>query len=304
MNAYSVAAMGEEMRPEISDAHPGGKRRMRLQRIRIMGHSIRVAIWQGDRERHRPLLLLNGIGARLELLEPFADALGEVETIAMDIPGTGKSSRPLLPYRMWMLALLVSRVLSRLGYEQVDVLGVSWGGTLAQQFALQHPRRCRRLVLVATGQGVPMLPGNPAVLLKFMTPRRYNDPVFRRAIAGEIYGGSARTRPGFIREIGPRMAPTSKLGYLYQQFALCGWTSTPWLPLLRQPTLIMAGDDDPVIPLFNARWMSRLIPRSRLHVVHDGHLFLISDPDASSRVVREFLDSDDWQDSTKDGGQP
>ncbi|HEY1075866.1 MAG TPA: alpha/beta fold hydrolase, partial [Fontimonas sp.] len=135
---------------------------------------------------------------------------------------------------------------------------------------------------------------DPRILLKFMTPRRYNDPVYRRKVAGEIYGGAARNMPGLIREIGPRMAPTSKLGYLMQQFALSGWTSTPWLPLIRQPTLIMAGTDDPVVPAINSKFMAKLIPNSRLHLVDDGHLFLISDPAGSSRVVRDFLAAEPW----------
>ncbi len=268
----------------------GAKRSMRLRRVKVMGYSLRVAIWPGREEAHTPLVLFNGIGARLELLEPFADELGDLETIAIDVPGTGKSSMPLHPYRMWMLVLLMQKVLSKLGYDQVDVLGVSWGGTLAQQFALQNPKRCRRLILAATGQGMPMIL-DPRILLKFITPRRFNDPVYRRKIAGEIYGGAARNMPGLIREIGPRMMPTSKLGYLMQQLAISGWTSLPWLPLLRQPVLIMAGNDDPVIPLINARIMSKLIRNCRLHVVEDGHLFLVSDPVGSSRVIREFLDA-------------
>ena len=100
-----------------------------------------------------------------------------------------------------------------------------------------------------------------------------------------------RDMPGLIRELGPRMMPTSKYGYLMQQLALSGWTSLPWLWLLKQPVLIMAGDDDPVIPLANAKIMSRLIKNCRLHVVHDGHLFLVSDPAGSSRVVRDFLEA-------------
>ena len=268
----------------------GAKREMRLRRVKVLGYSLRVAIWPGRKEAHTPLVLFNGIGARLELLEPFADELGDLETIAIDVPGTGKSSMPLHPYRLWMLSILMEKVLTKLGYDQVDVLGVSWGGTLAQQFALQNPKRCRRLVLCATGQGMPMVL-DFRILLKFITPRRFNDPVYRRKIAGEIYGGAARDMPGLIREIGPRMMPTSKFGYLMQQLALSGWTSLPWLPLLRQPVLIMAGDDDPVIPVINARIMSRLIRNCRLHVVHDGHLFLVSDPAGSSQVVREFLDS-------------
>ena len=64
------------------------------------------------------------------------------------------------------LAWMLSRMLDDLGYRQVDVLGFSWGGALAQQFAAQHRNCCRRLVLVSTSTGVMSVPGNPKVLAK------------------------------------------------------------------------------------------------------------------------------------------
>ncbi len=75
------------------------------------------------------------------------------------------------------------------------------------------------------------------------------------------------------------------------QPAAAGWTSLPLLPLVRQPTLILAGDDDPIIPLVNARIMHRLIPRSELHIYHGGHLELVADAERIAPVVEEFLDA-------------
>jgi poly(3-hydroxyalkanoate) depolymerase len=236
-----------------------------------------------------PLLLFNGIGASLEMLFPLADKLAGTTIIAFDVPGVGQSPAPRLPYRLWMLARLAARLLDRLGVEQIDVMGASWGGLLAQQFALQHPRRCRRLVLAATAQGLPMLPPPPAVLRHFVTPRRHNDPALRLRIAGTIYGGRARTDPALMRSLEQFIKPASRYGYLLQQLAVVGWSSVPWLPLLRQPTLILVGNDDPVLPLVNARLMAALIRDSRLHVFDDGHLFILSQPEATARLLREFL---------------
>lgn len=269
----------------------GFSRPVQIRHLNAMGYRVRVAVWPGDKG-HTPLLMFNGIGAGFELLVPFAEVLGEIEIIALDVPGAGESATPLHLYRIWMVSILASHVLTQLGYDRVDVLGLSWGGTLAQQFALQNPIRCRRLILAATMQGFPMKLGRLSVLRKMITPRRFNDPAYRQKIAGEIYGGLARTEPQFIRELGPLIRHTSKLGYLLQQLALVGWTSLPWLAWLHQPTLILAGDDDPIIPLVNARVMASLIPRSRLHVFHDGHLFLLSSKDQAGRVVRKFLDVD------------
>ena len=78
-------------------------------------------------------------------------------------------------------------------------------------------------------------------------------------------------------------------GYLYQLAAAAGWTSVPFLPLLRQRTLILSGDDDPIIPLANARLMHRLIPNSRLHVFHGGHLGLVTEAAELAPVVDGFL---------------
>src|SRR5437870_12050829 len=121
--------------------------------ITVSGQRLRVAIRKGDGTR-TPLLLINGIGVNLEVLQPFVDALDPaIEVIRFDVPGTGGSPAPRIPYRFSAHARLVTQMLDQLGYQQVDVLGISWGGALAQQFAYQYPERCRRLILVSTGTG-------------------------------------------------------------------------------------------------------------------------------------------------------
>ncbi len=86
-----------------------------------------------------------------------------------------------------------------------------------------------------------------------------------------------------------RAEPISRRGYLYQLLGGVGWTSLPLLPLLRQPTLVLAGDNDPIIPLANAHLMTRLLPRSRLHIYHDGHLGLITSAGALAPIIGGFL---------------
>lgn len=236
------------------------------------------------------MLIFNGIGANLELLEPVTRALAGVETIVFDVPGVGGSGRRWAPYRLRGLARLADRLLTRLGYRgAVDVLGVSWGGALAQQFAFSHPRRCRRLVLAATSPGVLMVPGSPFVLGKMLNPRRYHDPDYLTRVAPELYGGDMRRDPSLVEAHRRHIAGPHWLGYLYQQLAFWGWSSLPWLPLLRQPTLVLAGSDDPLVPLANARILARLIPRAHLQVFDDGHLFLLSSPHKVAPAIREFL---------------
>lgn len=261
-----------------------------IRQITVCGQEFRVAVRPGTGDR-RPLLLCNGIGASLELFEPFVAALDpKLEVITFDVPGIGGSPGPKLPYTFLTLASALGKVLDSLGYDEIDVLGISWGGALAQQFAFQNPKRCRRLVLVATATGAIMVPARPNVLLKMANQRRYKDPAYASSIAGEIYGGRLRDQPELVAQLLTRRAKGgSKYGYEFQLLAGLGWTSVPFLPLLRQPTLILAGDDDPIIPLANARLLHSLIRGSRLHVYPDGHLGLMTMRDELAGVVGDFL---------------
>jgi pimeloyl-ACP methyl ester carboxylesterase len=172
------------------------------------------------------------------------------------------------------------------------VLGISWGGGLAQQLAAARPQRVRRLVLVATGPGWLMVPARPAVLRHLLTPQRHRDPGYAVRIAAEIYGGTLRTRPDRARELLHATARTGpRRGYYYQLLATAGWTSLPLLPGLVQPTLVLAGDDDPMIPVVNARLMRAMIPGAQLRIYPGGHLELIASPRVLAPAVEAFLNS-------------
>jgi poly(3-hydroxyalkanoate) depolymerase len=261
---------------------------LRIGLYDVDGQTLRVGIRAGAKARP-PLLLFNGIGASIELVAPFLAALDGPEAIVFDVPGVGGSPAPRLPYRPWMLARLTAQLLDQLGYAEVDVLGVSWGGALAQQFAFQQAGRCRRLVLAATSPGHIMVPGRLSVLLKMATPRRYKDPDYMRRIAGDIYGGAMRGSPELVREHLRHVRWSSDYGYYLQLAAGCGWTSLPWLRLLPQPTLVIAGTDDPIVPLVNGRILARLIPYARLVTIDDGHLFLVTSAAESAEIVADFL---------------
>jgi len=266
----------------------------------IDGQPLRVAVRPAQAARpaaaagrpaRPPLLLMNGIGASLDLLQPFADALSpQTAVIRFDVPGVGGSPLPRRPYRFTGLSRLVASLLTALGHQEADVLGISWGGGLAQHFAAFQRGRCRRLVLVSTATGALMVPARPAVLAQMITPRRYLDRRYLSRVAGDLYGGSARedgARIAAQMHAGSRVG--SAQGYLYQLAAGAGWTSIPFLPFVRQPTLILSGDDDPLIPLANARIMRALIPGARLHVYHGGHLGLVTEAATLAPVVEGFL---------------
>ena len=264
------------------------------QLVAVGGVRIHVDVRPGD-PRVTPLLLINGIGAGLEAFGSFIEALDPAITvIRVDPPGLGGSPAMRRPYRMPALARTLLGVLDVLEQSRVDVLGISWGGFLAQQLAYTGGARCRRLILVATGAGGAMVPAPPWVLTKMVTPRRYQDPVYFRRIAPAIYGGSARHDPAVAALA--LHSPTGTgpgRGYVHQLAAITGWTSVRFLRTLRQPTLILAGDDDPLVPLINARILGALIPNARVHVYSGGHVELVADPHGLVPTIEDFLFSDD-----------
>jgi pimeloyl-ACP methyl ester carboxylesterase len=134
------------------------------------------------------------------------------------------------------------------------------------------------------------VPARPSVLARMATPRRYTDRDYLTSVAGDLYGGTARTDPARVTAaMNAHNRIGSRLGYIYQLTAGLGWTSVPFLPLVSQPTLIVSGADDPIIPLANARLMHRLIPDARLHIFPGGHLGLVTEASHLAPVVSEFL---------------
>jgi poly(3-hydroxyalkanoate) depolymerase len=264
---------------------------MNARMMRVLGQDLWVAVKPGAKERP-PLLLFNGIGANVELAEPFMRAMGDVETVVFDIPGVGGSPLPALPYRPSTVARWGAELMRQLGYDKIDVAGISWGGAIAQQFAHQNRGVCRRLILAATAPGMIMVPGRLSVLLKLASPRRYADPDYLHSIAAEIYGGNFRLDPSLVSAHTENMKGASNLGYLYQLLALMGWTSVFWLHSLKQPTLVVMGHDDPIVPLVNGRILTRMIPNARLQVMNCGHLFIVTMPHETAAIFRQFVGED------------
>ncbi|GAB1255718.1 poly(3-hydroxyalkanoate) depolymerase [Aurantivibrio plasticivorans] len=237
-----------------------------------------------------PLLLFNGIGANAELLKPLMEDLEPIECITFDIPGIGQSQGTLLPMRFKQLSRLAAKILDYFDYGNVDALGVSWGGGLAQDFARQHQTRCRRLILAATSPGVVMVPSKPSVFMKLSTPKRYLDEEYLMEVAHHIYGGVLRDEPERVQEFAEHIKTAkSGRGYLNQLAAVAGWTSIHWLHKLQQPTLILAGTDDPLVPLANGKILSARIPNSILVEIECGHLLLLTKREEVVPKILTFL---------------
>jgi poly(3-hydroxyalkanoate) depolymerase len=283
------ALAAEPPHPSPSDPAPGpGPDLGTVGDVTVAGHRLHVCHRPGAPGR-RPLVLVNGIGASLEFLDPLVAALDpERPVVRFDVPGIGGSPAPCVPLPMAGIAFLLAGMLDELGYARADVLGLSWGGGVAQQFALQHPDRTGRLALVSTGMGAVMVPARLSVLAKMLTPRRYNDRNYRHDAGAEIYVGETQAD---VDAVFSRARPVAPRGYLYQLVALLCWTSFPVLPFIAAPTLVLNGRLDPVIPVVNAHIMGALLPQSTVHLHEGGHVGILTRPHDLGPVLEDFLDS-------------
>ncbi len=263
--------------------------RAEVAMMSINGRDLRVARWRATKPSGaRPLLMFNGIGASIELVAPFAERMTSRDFIIFDMPGVGGSPDPLMPYTAVSMAWTTAALLDQMGIDQVDLMGVSWGGAMAQHFAMQHPARVGRLILAATSAGWMMMPGKISALSKMANPRRYIDKDYMARNFATLYGGDMAGSGGHVA----RLRPPSGIGYTYQLLAFLGWTSAPFLPfLIRAETLVMMGERDNIVPLINGRFITALIPDAELSVIENGgHLFLVSHADECLEQINDFLD--------------
>ena len=263
---------------------------LEIERIQIGRHRIRIQTTGVG----PPLLLLMGIGGNMEMWEPVRRLMPDRQLIAFDVPGTGGSKTSLTPLSMRATARIAVAVLRHLQIERADVLGISWGGVLAQVLAIHHPKVVRRLVLASTSCGVGSVPGTPSALWILATPRRYYSRSYLEKVAPTLYGGQIRRQPEIFRQqAGARLTrPPSLLGYFSQVYAIATTSTLPLARCIKSPTLIVTGTDDPMVPSVNSRILQRVIPNAILHFVNGGgHLFLFDSAEMVVPMISEFLDS-------------
>ncbi len=271
----------------MTDYHPN------LPRIffsKVGNQKLRTAIWEGVDKgtgKRTPLLFFNGIGANLEIAQTFADSFTGRDIITFDMPGVGGSPDPTFPYRPWWIASAAKKILKDNGYDEVDVLGVSWGGGPAQQFAWQYQDMVRHMVLCATTSGVTMVPGKPAALAKMMSPRRYMDKDFLVKNFETLYGDATKG----VNDFSINIIPPSIKGYMYQLGAMAGWSSLPFLRRIKVPSLILMGSNDHIVRPINGKMLHAVLKNSKYHEFKGaGHLFMLTRREEFIHELRVFFE--------------
>jgi pimeloyl-ACP methyl ester carboxylesterase len=256
-------------------------------------------LWRGHRvhvtetgSAGDPLLLMGGLGSNTDMWAPFMHEFPDRRIIAFDAPGTGRSSAPSYPIPIARLAEVAVSVLDNRGVPWADVVGFSYGGAVAQQLAYDYPDRVRRLVLAATTCGRGSVPCSISAMAALATPLRFYLPGYFDATCAALYGGATgRDASSRARAMQARHRnPASPYGYAMQLLGGAGWSSWPFLARIPHETLVINGDEDPLVPVANAKMLSQRIPRARLEIVQRaGHLFLWDDAENVGPRIRQFV---------------
>jgi pimeloyl-ACP methyl ester carboxylesterase len=259
-----------------------------IEHVAIDGERVHAVFSPG---KGVPLLLCNDFVANLEILDDFAAALDR-PVLCFDLPGIGTSADVGTFRRMPALAELVCGLLDHFEFRQpVDIMGIGWGGLLAQQFARSHGERTRRLILAATSSGQLMFPGRVASLLRLTRPGALATVVRNAAQARTLFGGRSDDECGRVAAAMARAIPPTRRGYAAQIYAVTGFTSLAWLARLNVPTLVIAGDDDAIVPMVNSRTLALVLPQAQLEIIRGGgHWFVLERTDEVVRVLADALD--------------
>jgi pimeloyl-ACP methyl ester carboxylesterase len=249
-------------------------------------------IYWDERGQGAPVLLIMGLGLPSDMwhrTRPLLEA--RYRTIALDNRGVGRSDVPPGPYPLALMASDAAAVLDAAGVASAHVFGVSMGGMIAQEFAVQYPSRVRSLILGCTAPGGPhAVRAEPAALQMLTSRATMTVEEFSAAVLQFIHDpGTPRERIEEDLVIRRQWNPLVE-GYLAQLHGIMAWEVYSRLPQVTAPTLVIHGETDRLVPPGNSRVIAERIPNAKLLLIpHAGHIFTTDQPEASHRAILDFL---------------
>jgi 3-oxoadipate enol-lactonase len=251
-----------------------------------------VRIYWDEQGQGDPILLIMGLGYTAHMWHRTRPCLAEhFRTIAFDNRGVGRSDTPAGPYQIALMASDAAGVLDAAEVQSAHVFGVSMGGMIAQEFALQNPTRVRSLILGCTAAGGPTaVRAEPEATQMLKARARMTPEEAAEAALPFIYDVGtpldrieedlAIRRPWFAR-------PESYLAQLQGIFA---WEGYSRLPAISVPTLVIHGENDRLVPAGNGRLIANRIAGATLVLIpHASHLFFTDQPQIANDAILNFL---------------
>jgi 3-oxoadipate enol-lactonase len=264
-------------------ANSGGVRIAYQQRTRLLG-------------RRRPwLVLVQGLGFDRSGWDPVVGGLGRrFRLLLLDNRGIGDSDAPPGPYTVAQLAHDVTVVLDTAGIDAAHFAGASLGGMIVQEFAIRHPQRVRRLVLVGTTPGWPLGYPLPEPTARLLVGNRYRsaEQTMRRYVENALAPTAIARQPELVDRLvaHQRAHLPDPSGWRAQAAAGAGWAGYGRQANIHAETLVLQGTADRVVDPRNARLLADRIPNAQLELLPDtGHLLFWEVPRRFVDIVTAFL---------------
>jgi len=238
-----------------------------------------------------PLLLIMGLGWPSQGWHRSRPILSQkYRTIALDNRGAGRSEAPAGPYSIAQMAADAAAVLNAARVNTAHIFGISMGGMIAQEFALQYPNKVRSLILGCTAAGGPQAVRAEEAALQTLMTRGQDPDQFAKAVSPFIY--DARTPPERIEEdtaVRRKWYPSAD-AYFAQLQAVMAWEAYSRIGQISVPTLVIHGENDRLVPPENGRLIAARIPGAKLMMIPGAsHIFATDQPDLAHAAILDFL---------------
>jgi 3-oxoadipate enol-lactonase len=250
-----------------------------------------VKIYWDEQGQGEPVLLIMGLGWASPMWHRSRPLLStRYRTIALDNRGVGRSDVPPGPYPIPLMASDAAAVLDAVGIRSAHVFGVSMGGMIAQEFALQYPKRVRSLILGCTAAGGPTASRAEPEVLAVITRRDMSPDESVAASNPFIYdSGTPSARIEEDNAIRKKWWPNAD-AYMAQLQGIMAWEAYSRLPQIAAPTLVIHGETDRLVPPGNGKLIADKVRGAKLVMIpHASHIFPTDQPEATHRSVMEFL---------------
>ncbi|MGA9511132.1 MAG: alpha/beta fold hydrolase [Candidatus Sulfotelmatobacter sp.] len=248
-------------------------------------------LYWDEQGQGEPVLLIMGLGYPSALWHRIRPLLSHhFRTVTLDNRGVGSSDAPPGPYSISTMASDAAAVLDAAGIPSAHVFGISMGGMVAQEFALQYPARTRSLILGCTSAGGSTAVRADRKVADILMMRGMTQEQAREAILPYIY--DAATPDEKIEEdmrLRRKCFPSLE-GYTAQLQGILAWEGYSRIPQIAAPTLVIHGKSDALVPAGNGRLIAQRIPGAVLVLLDQAsHLFLTDQTQLASKVIFEFL---------------
>ena len=248
-------------------------------------------IYWDEKGQGAPVLLIMGLGYPSCMWQRTRPALAQrYRTVAFDNRGVGLSDVPPGPYSIATMALDAAAVLDAAGVSRAHIFGISMGGMIAQEFALQYPARTRSLILGCTSPGGPSSVRAESNVTDVLLVRGMTLEQAREAILPYMYD-AATPRERIEEDVRLRQPwLPSPEGYMAQLQAILAWEGYSRIAQITAPTLVIHGKSDALVPPGNGELIAGRIPGAKLvQLEHASHLFLTDQTEAAHKEILEFL---------------